>query len=125
VGVENRLPGVVEECEKDLSTIRVGQNKLKVQGKFQPGVKVVVCLRPEEIAVSRENSHASNSTALMGTITGVSSSVLHQRITLDCGGVEIVALLERKVGYGLGLAEGDVVTVSYSFNAAHLIVNQG
>jgi tungstate transport system ATP-binding protein len=124
VGVENRLSGLVEECEKDLTTVRVGQNKLKVQGKFQPGAKAVVCLRPEEVGVSRENSHANKSNALMGTITGVSSSVLHQRITLDCGGIEIVALLERRVGYGLGLAEGDRVTVSYSSDAAHLIVDQ-
>ena len=123
VGVENRLPGVVEDCEKDLTTIRVGRNKLKVQGKFQPGVKVVVCLRPEEIAVSRENGRASDSNALIGTITGASSGVLHQRITLDCGGIEIVALVERKAG--LELAEGDIVTAACSFNAAHLIEDQG
>lgn len=123
VGVENRLPGLVEYCDNELTTIRVSQHKLKAQGRFKPGAKVVVCLRPEDVVLSRGSCETSNSNRLMGTITGISTGVMHQRISMDCGGIEVVALVDRKVGFGLGLAEREEVTATFSFSAVHLIVD--
>ena len=123
VGVENLLPGVVEDCDNELTTVRVGPHKLKARGRFKPGAKVIVCLRPEEIAVSRGSCHTNHSNLFMGTITGISIGVMHQRITMDCSGVQVVALTDRKVCLGLGLAEGEKVTATFSHSAAHLIVD--
>ena len=37
VGIENLLPGVVEDCEEEWTIIRVNQNRFKVAGRFKPG----------------------------------------------------------------------------------------
>lgn len=123
VGVENLLPGVVEDCEEEWTIIRVNQNRFKVAGRFKPGAKVIVCLRPEEIAVSRGTCETSNSNRLMGSITGLTPGVMHHRVALDCGGTRVVALADRRVCLGLGLAEGEKVAATFSYSAAHLIVD--
>jgi ABC-type Fe3+/spermidine/putrescine transport system ATPase subunit len=123
VGVENLLPGVVEDCEEEWTIIRVNQNKFKMAGRFTPGAKVVVCLRQEDVVLSRGSCETSNSNRLMGRITGISTGVTHQRINMDCGGVQVVALTDRRVCLGLGLAEGEKVTATFSYSAAQVIVD--
>lgn len=123
VGVENRLPGVVEDCTSDLANIRVNQNRFKVAGRFTPGARVIVCLRPEDIVIGRKNSEGSNSNRFTGQVTGISIGVMHHRITLDCGGIQIVALMGRD-HCGLQIAENDRVTATFSFSAGHIIVNR-
>jgi tungstate transport system ATP-binding protein len=121
VGIENLLPGVVEDREEEWTIVRVNQNRFKVAGRFRPGAKVVVCLRQEDVVISRSNCDTSNSNRLMGTITSLSAGVMLQRVALDCGGTRVVALTDRRVCLGLGLAEGEKVTATFSYSAAHLI----
>jgi len=123
VGVENLLPGVVEHCEAEWTIIRVNQNRFKVAGRFKPGANVVVCLRQEDVVISRGSCETSNSNRLIGTITCVSIGMMHQRITMDCGGTLVVALTDRRVCLALGLAEGEKVTATFSYSAAHVIVD--
>jgi tungstate transport system ATP-binding protein len=123
VGVENRLPGVVEDCQNEFTVLRVNQHELKVYGRFRKGAKVVVCLRPEEVVLNHASCDTSNSNRLTGKITAVSTAVMHQRVTLDCGGVQVVALVDQKVCLGLRLREGAEITATFGFNAAHVIVD--
>ena len=121
VGIENRLPGVVEDCVDELTSIRVNQNRFRVAGRFKPGAQVVVCLRPEDIVISRENCETGNFNRLTGRINGVSPGVMHQRIYLDCDGMKVVALMDRKASVGLGLGAKEKVTAMFSVSAAHII----
>ena len=123
VGVENRVPGVVEDYEEEFTNIRVNNVKLKVAGRFNRGAKVVVCLRPEDLELSRENRETSKANRVTGTVTRVSKGMMHQRITLDCGGMQLVALMNQKACLGLGVAEGEKIAATFSFRAAHLIVD--
>jgi tungstate transport system ATP-binding protein len=123
VGVENLLPGVVEDCKEEWTIVRVNQNRFKVAGRFKPGAKVVVCLRQEDVMISRGSRETSNSNRLMGSITSLSPGVMLQRVALNCGGMRVVALTDRRVCLGLGLAEGEKVTATFSYSAAHLIVD--
>jgi tungstate transport system ATP-binding protein len=121
VGVENRLPGVVENCEDECAHIRIAQIRLKAAGRFDRGTRVVLCLRPEDISLRRDDCSVDNWNRLIGTITGVSSGVMHRRITLECGGLQLVALMEEKACLGLGLAQGEQVIATFDHRAAHLI----
>ena len=56
-------------------------------------------------------------------ITSLSPGVMLQRVALDCGGTRVVALTDRRVCLGLGLAEGAKVTATFSHSAAHLIAD--
>jgi tungstate transport system ATP-binding protein len=119
VGVENRLSGVVEGAENGMSVIRLGENKLKVPGRFKFGTTVVLCLRPEQVEVRRRDCRDSNS--LAGKITRISRGMLHHRMMLDCGGIEIVALVHRTGRRIETLAEGDNVSASFDTCTAHVI----
>jgi tungstate transport system ATP-binding protein len=121
VGVENRLPGVVEESVDEFTTIRVNQFKLKVAGRFDRVTRVVLCLRPEDVSLGREDCSADNLNRLTGTVTGVSSGVTHRRITLNCGGLRLVALMEERACVALGFGQGEKVTATFDYRAAHLI----
>jgi tungstate transport system ATP-binding protein len=122
MGIENRLPGVVEESAGAVSTLRINENRFTVAGQFQTGTEVIVCLRPEDVVISRKNCETSNSNRLVGIIKVVSTGVIQQRITVDCGGLEVVALMERKICLDLGFQKGQEVTVTFSSSAAHIIV---
>ncbi len=84
VGIENRLPGVVEDCADEWANVRVDQNRFKVAGRFARGAQVVVCLRSQDIVIGRKDDRAENSNRSTGRIIGISAGVMDQRITLDC-----------------------------------------
>lgn len=121
VGVENRLCGVVEECSNGLTGIRVNHNRFKVVGQYRPGAQVLLCLRPEDVVLEPENSVPSTCNRLTGRITRVSGGVMHQRITIDCEGLQVVSLMDRKACRGLELAEGEEVSATFNSGAAHVI----
>ena len=124
VGIENRLSGVVEDCAGGLASIRIKQIRVKVAGQIEPGAPVVLCLRPESISISRGNCPAGDLNRLTGVIIkGVAPGMMRQRITLDCDGITFVALIERQTCVSLKLAEGDMVTITFRFSAAHLITS--
>jgi tungstate transport system ATP-binding protein len=119
VGVENRLSGVVEYVDDDVSVIRVGHNRLNVAGRLECGTRVVLCLRPERVKVRRRDCHDLNS--LAGKVTSISRGMLHHRMVLDCGGIEIVALAHRTSRTIETLAEGDDVSASFDPCTVHVI----
>ena len=122
VGIDNRLSGVVEDCAGGLASIRINQIRLTAAGQFEPGARVVLCLRPESITISRGKCPAEDSNRLTGVIIkGVSAGMMQQRITLDCDGITFVALIERQACVNLKLAEGERVTITFRFSAAHII----
>jgi ABC-type sugar transport system ATPase subunit len=124
VGTENCVAGVVENCAGGLANIRIKQNRIRVVGKFEPGARVVVCLRPEDLALSLKVYEASNFNILTGTICRIAPGVMHQRVSLDCGGIPLVALMQRKTCPDFQFAASEPVTVSFSFSAAHIITHQ-
>jgi ABC-type Fe3+/spermidine/putrescine transport system ATPase subunit len=123
VGIENRLPGVVEDCEGQLANIRINQNTFTVAGRFQPGAKVIACLRPEDIVIGRENDRAENCNWVKGRITGIAAGVIDQRMSLDCDGMLLVALIRGNDCLGERLSENAMVTAMFSFTAPHVIPN--
>jgi molybdopterin-binding protein len=48
---------------------------------------------------------------LQGTVTGIELGTVMAEVTVDVGGNEIVSVITRKSAEGLGLKEGDSVTV--------------
>jgi hypothetical protein len=114
---------VVEDCAGGLAGVRIKKIRLRVAGQFEPGTRVIVCLRPESIIISRDSCPAGDSNRLTGVIMkGVSAGMMYQRITLDCDGIPLVALIEREACLNLNFAEGATVTITFSFSAAHIII---
>ena len=96
VGIENRLTGVVETSDGDYVTIRIGDRRVHAKGRFSAGAKVVACIRPEEVSLNRAHCEANDLNRLTGQVVALSSGMTHHRIILNCGGFDLIALVDRK-----------------------------
>ena len=86
VGIENRLAGVVETSEGDSVTIKISDGRVQAKGRFSAGTKVTVCIRSEEMSLSRSHCEVNDLNRLTGKVIAVSTSMSHHRISLDCRG---------------------------------------
>ncbi|HEY6365306.1 MAG TPA: ABC transporter ATP-binding protein [Candidatus Binatia bacterium] len=121
VGIENRLAGIVETSDGDYVTIRINDLRIHAKGRFSAGTKVVACIRPEEVSLSRAHCEANDLNRLTGKVIAVSPGMTHHRISLRCGGFDLIALVDRKKSIDLTLSEGDELTAVFSPTAVHVI----
>jgi tungstate transport system ATP-binding protein len=121
VGIENLLAGVVETSDGDYVTIRINDQRIHGKGRFNTGAKVVACIRSEEISFSLGHCEANDQNRLVGKVIAVSPGMIHHRIGLDCGGFNLLALVDRKESFDLNLSEGDKAAVVFSPTAVHVI----
>jgi tungstate transport system ATP-binding protein len=124
VGIENRLAGVVETADGDYVTIKISDGRVHAKGRFSAGTKVVACIRPEEVSLTLATCGAQDSNRLKGKVVAVSPGMTHQRISLDCRGFNLIALVDRKESFDLTLSEGDEMTAVFSPTAVHVIRNE-
>jgi tungstate transport system ATP-binding protein len=121
VGIENRLAGVVETSDGDYLTIKIKDGRVHTKGCFSAGTKIVACIRPEEVFLGLAPCEANDLNRLTGKVIAVSPGITHHRISLDCRGFSLIALVDRKEYIDLTLCEGDEVTAVFSPTAVHLI----
>jgi tungstate transport system ATP-binding protein len=121
VGIENLLTGEVETSEGDYVTIRINDRRIHGKGRFNRGTKVVACIRPEEISLSLAHCEANDQNRLTGKVIAVSPGMIHHRISLDCGGLNLIVLLDRKESFDRNLSEGDKLAAVFSPTAVHVI----
>ena len=121
VGIENRLSGVVEVSDGDHATIKTNGAMIHAQAGLKTGTNVVACIRPEEVSLTLGTCGPQDSNRLKGKVIAVSPGMTHHRISLDCGGFPLVALVERRGYSKLPLCEGDEVTAVFSPETVHVI----
>jgi len=124
VGVENRIAGVVESVADALTTVRFNGGVTQLSGRFEPGAIVTLCIRPEDIVVSRLSERQrlfNDGSYLQAKVTSVSPWMLQYRLTLACGNTFLIAFIDRPSFRELGTVEGDEVTVAFRPGAVHVI----
>jgi tungstate transport system ATP-binding protein len=124
VGVETRLPGVVESVGEGLAQIALDGRAIEVVGDFQIGERVIVCLRPEDVTLGSPHGDGVKSSArnrLAARVAKINPWGFHYRVALDCGGARLVALVTRPSFVDLGLREGEEVMASFKATAVHVI----
>ena len=119
VGVENCLPGRVQETAGAFSTIAIGTSILRTPARFPGGTKVVVFVRAEDVKLTAALCQTSDRVLFRGKVIDVAPGVSRHRVTLQCGDVSLVAGVERKDGLEVSLA-GDI-TASFNATAVHVI----
>ena len=126
VGIENRVPGVVQEIVGDVVSIDVDSQTVHVKGHYDRGSRVVLCLRAEELTLSHSEPRScapANLNRLEGKIISVSPGTLHHLVTLQSGNRFLLALVPRNELLRLNLHEGDDVVVTFSAKSLHVIAN--
>jgi tungstate transport system ATP-binding protein len=121
VGIENLLAGVVETSDGDYVTIRINDQRIHGKGRFNTGAKVVACIRSEEISLSLAHCEANDQNRLSAKVIAVSPGMFHHRISLDCGGFNLIALVDRKESFDLTLSDGQEIAAVFSPTAVHVI----
>lgn len=124
VGVDTRIAAVVETAAEGLARVRFNGGRAEVVGNFQPGERVLLCLRPEDITLSPPGGEDLKSSArnrLMGKVAKITPWGAHYRVALDCGGSCLVAFITRPSFIDLELQEGIEVFASFKATAVHVI----
>ena len=121
VGIENRLAGVVEASHGDCVTIKINEERICAKGRFSAGTKVVACVRSAEVSLGRAHCDANAFNRLNSKVAALSSGMNHQRLSLRCGGFELIALLDLKESFDVAVCKGNEVTAVFRPSAVHVI----
>ena len=120
VGIETVIPGEVTACADNLCSVRASGKEIEVVSACAPGDKVLVCVRPEAVSVSRALETSSVRNHFKGRVTAVEPWRLEYKVSLDCGFPVIAAVTKRSLEE-LELKPGAEVYASFKATAAHLI----
>ncbi len=147
VGVETIEPGVIEATADGVAVVAVGRRdaftagrpaRVEVRSDLPAGAPVLLCIRPEDVAVSlpppggRTGTGGAASfeppTSVRNHLPGVVRSIVplegQYRVTLDCGFL-LVALVTKRAFVELALEEGRPVVAAFKATAAHLLPRRG
>lgn len=122
VGAATLIPGRIDAVEDGVLRIGGPHGPLEIVGEGRVGESVVICVRPEDITLSRgdRSTRSSARNVLSGTVERVLPSDTSYRIVVDCG-VHVVASITRSAFRELDLEVGQEVNASFKATAAHKI----
>jgi molybdopterin-binding protein len=121
VGVETLVSGRVVGREGGVTRIEVGGRTLEVAAAAEPGARVRVAIRPEDVTLARETGPASSArNVLRGAISRITVTDTGVRVVVDCGFPLVATVTPRSAGE-LGLVEGLPVAAVFKASAAHLL----
>jgi len=120
VGVETILPGSVTGKEDNLCSVSAGGKTLEVIAGCAVGDSVLVCVRPEDVTVSKNPDAGSMRNHFGARIISVDPWRLEYKVGLDCG-FSLMAAVTKQSVEGMGLKPGMAVFASFKATAAHLI----
>jgi ABC-type Fe3+/spermidine/putrescine transport system ATPase subunit len=121
VGIENRWPGVVENCRDNCSVINVNGARVCAAGKTQVGSTVLVCLRADCIELQTYNNTVNAKNHIEGVIVHLASGMTHHRLTIDCRALRLIAQTTRLTADGVEFSKMHQVTACFDPTALHLI----
>jgi tungstate transport system ATP-binding protein len=124
VGADTRIPAVVESSGDGMARVKFDGGVAEVMGAFDHGARVVLCIRPEEITLTRQGREPRGSSSVNRfkvRVLKVIPSTLHCRLALQCGGSLLTALVPRSSFLDLGIKEGDELSASFQTTSVHVI----
>jgi len=123
VGVETILQGQVALDRNGLLVVEVDGTRIEALGRLRPRQRVLLCLRPEDLTIRRQDESGHSESArnhLAGVVEEVILLGAQCRVRIDCG-PSLVALVTKRSLEDLALAPGVPVVVSFKASAVHLI----
>jgi tungstate transport system ATP-binding protein len=121
VGIENRLPGMIEESDGVFVIIRINNERIRAAGKFEAGAKVTLCIRAEDVSLARDDHRPEGQNQLKAKIVSMTAGLAQHRVALDWDGFHLVALMDREKCLDRGFCEGDKVNARFGATSIHLI----
>ncbi|MDY6835717.1 MAG: ABC transporter ATP-binding protein [Chloroflexota bacterium] len=120
VGIENVLDGVVITNTQGIAIIHTSDNQIEAVTDYPVGSTVSVCIRPEDITISKTRSSSSARNCFSGSIRRISELGPLARVELDCG-FDIVSLITKSSAQELEIEKGMIIYASFKATALHVI----
>lgn len=120
VGMENFIDGIIVGSEEGLVTIDTGNQVIEAVSDYPIGEKVLICVRPENIAIALSPVSSSARNSFAGMITRAEPAGPLSRIEMDCS-FRLTALITKRSAESLGLAKGKTAYATFKATAVHLI----
>ncbi|MGC9445251.1 MAG: ABC transporter ATP-binding protein [Candidatus Methanospirareceae archaeon] len=117
VGVDNIVPSIVESNNGGETVVDLNGSKVTCISNFTPGTEVLICLRAENIVLSKELGKSSLRNSMNSQISKLTLTGPLVRVTLEDG---LVALITKQSAEELAFTEGDEVYASFKATAVHL-----
>ncbi len=120
VGVETVLSGRVAASQGGSSVVEIDGVEVVASGKGEGDV--FVCIRPEDVTLTRadEDIHSSARNTFKGTVESVVPLGPHYRVELDCG-FPLVCFVTKQAVEELEIAPGSTVGAMFKATAVHLL----
>lgn len=125
VGTETILVGTVEEKQSGSFIASVNGHKIEVAGEATLGETVILCIRPENVTVSKGVTSTGTSARnhFRGEINQINPAGFIQRLHIHCG-FPLVSYITSRSLEELSLKTGDDVVVSFKATAIHAIIKK-
>jgi tungstate transport system ATP-binding protein len=123
VGVETIVDGQVLESAGSMSVLAAGSRRLQVAQPAEPGERVRLCLRPEDVTLfpgAPKLAGSASFNRLPARVQRIVPAGPHLRVIVDAG-FPLVALLTAREVEDLSLREGVAVTAHFKSTAPHLL----
>ena len=124
VGVENIIPGRLRSVGDGMAAVEVGASVIETATDLEAGADVLVCVRPEDIVLSREADGYPSLSArnhVRATVARVRSAGPYVRVEIDAG-FPLVALVTKQSLRGpVAIEPGAPVFATFKATAVHLI----
>ena len=124
VGLETILAGRVRERRDGRILVAAEGHAFEVAAAGEPGERVQLALRPEDVRLARAGAATGAANCLMGRVAHVVPAPLHVRVVVDCG-MPVVAVVTHRIAADLALAPGMPVTVSFAPESPHVLRSSG
>jgi len=126
VGVETILHGRVIKRNGGTFVASVEGREIEAVGDAHLGEAVVLCIRPENVTLSTQDSKEGSSArnVIPGKIVKITPLGFYQKIQLDCG-FDLVAYITNHSLEELSLTEGKEVSASFKATAVNVIRKGG
>lgn len=121
VGMENILEGTVVSSTDCIADIDVKGQIVQGVSTCQIGGIVNIFIRPEDITLALAKPASSARNVFSGKITAMIPSGPLVRVSLDCGGYSLTALITKMSVDDLKLAVGMTLFASFKVTAIHVI----
>jgi tungstate transport system ATP-binding protein len=120
VGIRNILRGRVESREYGVAVINIDGRRIEAVCNCEVGEDVNVCIRPEDIILSRHELSSSARNSLACTVSALRRSAAVSYVGLDCG-FRLEALVTSRSVEQMMLREGGTVFASFKATSAKIL----
>ena len=126
VGADTIVAGEVRERHGELCVVAVGNGQIEVQNDAVPGERLLLCVRPETVALAPAGAPSVQSSvrnSLLGKIKRIVPLDVIVRVDIDAG-FELRAYISKQSWHESRLSEGEEVRASFKTTAVHVIRRQ-